>query len=150
MESALTIDTGPLRVGIDVASLRQVRDSWERHGQRYLDRIFTATEVQESSVDGIPDPTRLAACFAAKEATLKVLRPIAENPAWSSIEMRRRPDASPYVVMHDEAARMAESIGLRDLAISISHEGDVVIAMVIAFVTPPSAHPDAISVAALA
>lgn len=138
MESALTSETGPLRVGLDVTSVRLVRESWERHGQRYLDRIFTQDEVADSSVDGIPDPPRLAACFAAKEATLKVLRPPAENPAWTSIELRTCPDSSVAVVLHEGAARLADTIGLRDLAVSISHEGDVVIAMVVAFVADPS------------
>ena len=131
MEQALTLDAGPLRVGVDAASIRQVRGSYERHGQRYLDRIFTALEVEQSSVDGIPDATRLAACFAAKEAMLKVLAPTAENPAWNLIELHRPRPGSPFIVLHGSAAHLADLAGLREAAVSISNEGDLVVAMVV-------------------
>ena len=61
-----------------------VARSVERFGDRYLDRVFTAHEIDvlpdaDARYPGAVDPAyfveSLAARFAAKEATVKVLRP---------------------------------------------------------------------------
>ena len=64
-----------VRVGIDLVSVQAVQDSLRAHPQAYLARVYTDREVTDCrTADGV-DPERLAARFAAKEATLKVLRP---------------------------------------------------------------------------
>src|ERR1022692_689389 len=82
-----------IRVGVDLVALADVMASVERFGDRYLQRIFTPHEIACCRLDlGPRDPVRryslesLAARFAAKEATVKVLRPIGPRPEWRSIE----------------------------------------------------------------
>ena len=81
-----------LRVGIDLASVELVRDAIGTHGDHYLQRVYTARELQDCSSPAGVAPERLAARFAAKEATLKVLRPGAVGVPLSAIEVVRDPE----------------------------------------------------------
>jgi holo-[acyl-carrier protein] synthase len=121
-----------VRVGTDVTGVPDVIDSIERFGDRYLGRLFTEHELASC-----PGPPRVAAAglaarFAAKEAVVKVLEPTGARPAWRSIEVRRQPSGACGLVLSGEAARLATEAGITDLAVSLAHEGDVAVAVVIA------------------
>ena len=64
-----------LRVGTDVVAVHQVADSVARFGPRYLQRVYTDHELDSCAGSPTFRAARLAARFAAKEATIKVLRP---------------------------------------------------------------------------
>ena len=64
-----------VRVGIDLVAVEAVRDAVSEHGEHYLNRIYTEAEIRECRTSQSMIPERLAARFAAKEATIKVLRP---------------------------------------------------------------------------
>ncbi len=122
----------PLRVGIDLVSVDSVRDSLRTHADRYLERIFTAREREDCRTDAGIDPERLAARFAAKEATLKVLRPEEQGIPWNTIEVRRHPAGWVELELSGRAAALAAAAGLTELALSISHEDGFATAVVIA------------------
>ncbi len=119
----------PLRVGIDLASVDAVRESIESHGERYLERVYTAGELADCG----RDPERLAARFAAKEAAIKVLQP-AEGEAvpWRTIAVRRRASGAVELELSGEAAELADRAGIRELALSFSHERGCACAIVVA------------------
>src|ERR1700679_498994 len=130
-----------LRVGADVVSVHQVEESVARFGARYLDRIYTQHEL-ESSVGGtLVRAASLAARFAAKEATLKVLRPVGHQPDWRSMEVRRHAEGWCTMALTGHAAALADQAGIADLAVSLTHEGDVAAAVVVAL-----CHSDAESI----
>lgn len=116
------------RVGVDVMSVEAVAGSWSRFGTAYLDRLFTEHEV-DACGGAAPDPARLAARFAAKEAVVKVLRPGDEPVNLREIEIRRAPEGWCDVVLHGGVARMAEREGLEQISVSMSHEGSTALAM---------------------
>ncbi len=117
------------RVGIDLTSVAAVRDALAAHGARYLARVYTTRE----QVDCGGDPARLAARFAAKEATIKVLRPGQRTPLpWVDIEVIREADGHVELVLAGRAAAQAVAAGLGDFAVSLTHEGDRACAVVIA------------------
>jgi holo-[acyl-carrier protein] synthase len=121
-----------LRVGADVVSVQQVEESVARFGSRYLERIYTQHEL-ESSVGRAPvRAASLAARFAAKEATLKVLRPVGHQPDWRSVEVRRHPSGWCTMSLSGHAAVLADQAGIAELAVSLTHEGDVAAAIVVA------------------
>ena len=96
-----------LRVGADVVSVHQVEASVARFGSRYLERVYTQHEL-ESSVGRSPvRAASLAARFAAKEATFKVLRPVGHQPDWRSVEVRRHAER----LVHHGALRSCRSVG---------------------------------------
>lgn len=122
-----------LRVGIDLVEIGPVRESIEQFGASYLERIYTPGEVADCSSESGPDPARLAARFAAKEATLKVLRPAPDEAVpWRSIELVRSPGGWVELELHDAAAVLAAAAGLTELAVSLTHECDYASAAVVA------------------
>ena len=123
----------PMRAGVDLVSVAAVRDSLEEHGEHYLRRVYTERERQECTTPaGVVDPERLAARFAAKEATLKVLRPREEGIPWNAIEVRRDPSGWVEVELSGPARALAMDAGVSDLSLSISHEGGFATAVVVA------------------
>jgi holo-[acyl-carrier protein] synthase len=127
----------PMRVGIDLVSVKDVRESMREHGEHYLRRVYTERELRDCKTAGHLDPQRLAARFAAKEATLKVLRPDQEAVPWQAIEVIRDPAGWVELRLSGSAAALARAAGLDELALSITHEGDFASAVVCAHRTPP-------------
>jgi len=121
----------PTRVGIDLVSVQSVESSLQTHGRRYVDRVYTAREQSDCRHEGGFDAERLAARFAAKEAVMKVLRPQAAVP-WSSIGVRREPRGWASIEMTGAAAELAAELEITDVALSLTHEGGLAAATVIA------------------
>lgn len=123
----------PVRVGIDLVSVSSVSDSLSAHAERYLHRVFTGQEVADSSPAGDLDPERLAGRFAAKEATLKVLRPGRDDGVLlTDIEVRAAPDGWVELALSGTAATLAARAGIAELALSLTHEAGMASAVVIA------------------
>ena len=78
-----------IRVGADVVAVHQVAESVDSFGSRYLERIYTRHELSSCAGSPAVRAASLAARFAAKEATIKVLRPVGHQPDWRSVEVRR-------------------------------------------------------------
>jgi len=121
-----------MRVGIDLVSIASVRESIREHGARYLERVYTPDELRDCHTDQGVVAERLAARFAAKEATIKVLRPADEAIPWSSIGVMHHSSGSVSVELSGRAAELAAETGLSDFALSISHEAEYASAVVIA------------------
>jgi holo-[acyl-carrier protein] synthase len=121
-----------LRVGIDLVSVDDIAEALRRHGSSYLERLYTEAELSDCQGPQGPDVQRLAARFAAKEATLKVLRPAGESIPWHTIEVRR--DASGWVelALSGSAADVAYHAGVVELSLSLTHEAGLACAVVIA------------------
>jgi holo-[acyl-carrier protein] synthase len=124
--------TVPLRVGIDLVTVDSVRDSLDTHGEHYLARVYTARERADCATDTGVDPERLAGRFAAKEATLKVLRPGEVGIPWNCIEVVRDPAGWVELELTGPAAALAADTGVAELALSITHEAGFASAVVIA------------------
>jgi holo-[acyl-carrier protein] synthase len=123
----------PLRVGLDLVAVTGVADSLRAaHGERYLERLFTEREVADCRTASGIDPERLAARFAAKEATLKVLPAADEGVSWHDIEVRRETSGRVHLELRGRAAELAAEATIIDLALSLTHEGGFAAAVVVA------------------
>jgi holo-[acyl-carrier protein] synthase len=118
----------PMRVGIDLVTVEEVQRSIADHGERYLQRVYTDQELVESG----RRPDRLAARFAAKEATMKALGRRDEGFGWRSIAVRRGPQGQPSITLEGEVAALARRRGVRALTVSLTHEHDYAAAIVLA------------------
>jgi holo-[acyl-carrier protein] synthase len=117
------------RVGIDLVAVESVAESIRVHGDRYLERIFTEQEL----ADCAGDADRLAARYAAKEATIKVLRPGSEDTVpWNEIEVVRNPAGWVDLALRGRAAELAAVTGIGGLSVSVTHEAAYASAVVIA------------------
>jgi holo-[acyl-carrier protein] synthase len=122
-----------MRVGIDLVRIEEVTTSLGRFGPRYLERIFTRGERADCLGEtGEIASSSLAARFAAKEATLKVLRPTGRAVPWTSIEVRRVAGGWCQLKLSGAAAALAAAQSLEGLDVSLSHDGTYATAVVVA------------------
>ena len=125
-----------IRVGLDVQSIDEVRESLEEFGERYTKRVFTSHELEASAGDPSTLASSLAGRFAAKEAVLKVLDVEDKVPLMRSIEIWRPAGRRPTVRLSGVAADLARRQGIDQMAVSLSHSAGVAAATVVAQVTP--------------
>jgi holo-[acyl-carrier protein] synthase len=117
--------------GIDIAEVPRIRHSIERFGDRFLNRIFTAGE--RSYCDSKANrEERYAARFAAKEGAMKALGTgWSRGVRWRDCEVVRLPGGRPTMKFHGKAAEFALKLGVKNIALSLSHTAEQAIAQVI-------------------
>ena len=99
----------------------RVNDAVQRHGERFLHRIFTDTEL-EYCRGRKREIEHLAGRFAAKEAVLKLLGTGWKNGInWTDVEIRNEPSGRPLVHLSGRCRELADAMGLASILISISH-----------------------------
>ena len=118
--------------GIDLVEVARIARLIDDHGQRFLDRCFTAHE--RGCAEGTKRRAEhLAARFAAKEAVLKALGTgLTGGIAWTDIEVVRQDSGAPSIRLHNEAAKLAASSGVSRWLVSLTHTGGHAAASVIA------------------
>ena len=109
-------------VGIDVIQNDRIRESIQKFGPRFLNRIYTQTEIDYCSKCG--DPTiHYAARFAAKEAGFKALGTgWAAGVKWKDIEVQKLPSGKPELHLYGEALQRATAMGATRLHVSLTHD----------------------------
>ncbi|MCL2701529.1 MAG: holo-ACP synthase [Phycisphaerae bacterium] len=107
--------------GVDLVDCDRLRQSIAEHGDRFLERVFTAAEL-EYCRGRKREIEHLAGRFAAKEAVLKVLGTgWRAGIAWTDVEVRNQPSGQPRVTLHGRCREIADQQGLCSILISISH-----------------------------
>ena len=117
--------------GIDITEVPRIRKAIQRHGERFLQRIFTEGEIQycESKVNRVE---RYAARFAAKEAGMKAIGTGWNHGVrWRDIEVARKPGGRPTLLLHGKAAEFAAKLGATNVALSLTHTAEQAMAQVI-------------------
>jgi holo-[acyl-carrier protein] synthase len=71
----------------------------------------------------------MAGRWAAKEAISKVLGLGVRGIGWREIEIERLPTGQPTVRLHGNAAARAELLGIKQIAVSITHEREYAVAV---------------------
>jgi holo-[acyl-carrier protein] synthase len=117
-----------LATGVDLIDIARIREAIERHGGRFVSRIFT--EAEQSDCGG--RISSYAARFAAKEAVSKALGCGIGDVSWLDIEIRSDEKKAPYLVLHGEGERLARELGLANWSVSLSHTESQAIAFVVA------------------
>ncbi len=120
-----------LRTGVDMIEIERVAASIERHGDRFLSRVYTETELAVCNGRA----QSLAARFAAKEAVAKALGTgiWRQGIGWTDIEVGRYLETgAPVLCLRGAARAQADVLGLTTWSISLSHDRDRAIAFVVA------------------
>ena len=120
-----------LRTGVDLIEIERVRKALDRHGARFLNRVFTEAEIVQSC----GRIESLAGKFAAKEAAAKALGTgVWRNGIdWRDFEVCKDPESgAPELLLHDAAAERAGRLGLGTWSVSISHDRTHAVAFVVA------------------
>ncbi|MHB0859589.1 MAG: holo-ACP synthase [Anaerolineae bacterium] len=117
-----------LTTGVDIVDIARIARAMDRWGARFSDRVYTPAERDHCR----GRVAELAARFAAKEAISKALGTGMVGISW--LEMEVLPDArgKPLVFLHGRALARAKALGLSEWSASLTHDGGLAIAFVVA------------------
>jgi holo-[acyl-carrier protein] synthase len=117
-------------LGLDATDIDRVADVIERHGERFLRRIFTDIEIAYCTRRRVP-AIHFAGRFAAKEAAMKALGTgHTQDVLWRDVEVVRA-SGPPRLQLHGGAARRFAAIGGHSSLLTITHSDDLAIAQVL-------------------
>jgi holo-[acyl-carrier protein] synthase len=117
--------------GVDLAEVPRIRASIERFGARFTGRVYTPAEIAyvERKANKYE---RYAARFAAKEAGMKAIGTGWRlGVRWQDFEVANLRSGKPTLRLHGVAARVAEKLGVRNIALSLTHTKELAMAHVI-------------------
>src|SRR6185437_14059863 len=108
-----------LGIGTDLAEVGRIRESIERFGPRFLDRIYTEGE-RSYALSKANSAERFAARFAAKEAGMKAIGTGWNlGVTWKDFEVVNEPWGRPTLRLSGVASKVAERLGMRRTSISL-------------------------------
>jgi holo-[acyl-carrier protein] synthase len=117
-------------VGVDLVDVGRMRVALART-PGLVARVFTDGEVAWATA--VADSAqRFAARFAAKEAVLKSLGVGLGAAPLRDVEVVRADSGAPHVVLHGNAASLADARGVSAFHLSLSHVDTTAMAMVVA------------------
>jgi holo-[acyl-carrier protein] synthase len=120
-----------LGIGVDLVECARIQHSLDRFGERFLQRIFTAGEIEYSQSMKYP-ARHLAARFAAKEALSKAFGTgIGKSMSWKDIDVHRKLSGEPFVVLEGGAKQLAVDRSVDKVWISLSHTENHAVATIV-------------------
>ena len=119
------------RLGIDLVEVERIRALLEKHGERFKQRTFTEEECTYCDASTTA-ALHYAARFAAKEAAAKALGTgFASGVSWKDIEVHREASGEPVLLLHGGAAERAQTLGVTQCFVSLTHTGQAAAASVV-------------------
>jgi len=118
--------------GIDLVDCPRIEEMIKRHGERFVNRVFTANEqaYAEKNKNSIE---KLAGRFAAKEAILKLIGTGWRGKiAWTDIEVINNSTGQPEITLRGEVEKIADKLGIKHISVSITHTANFAIASAVA------------------
>jgi holo-[acyl-carrier protein] synthase len=120
-----------LGIGVDLVECARIEHSIERFGDRFLNRVFTAGEIEYSKSMKYP-ARHLAARFAAKEAVSKAFGTgIGKAMGWRDIDVQKKPSGEPFLVLTGGAEKLAMQRGVKNPLITLSHTDHHAMAVIV-------------------
>ena len=119
--------TSVLRTGVDLIDVHRIADLRPEIRSRFLNRVFTETELEICGTRN----ERLSGRFACKEAVSKALGTGIGDVSWRDIEILNDDNGMPVLFLHENAANVAKKIGILHWSVSISHTKDLAVAVAV-------------------
>ena len=118
-------------LGVDITEVDRIEAAMNRHGRGFLERLFTPAEISYCERHR-NRAERFAGRFAAKEAAMKALGTgWARGVRWLDIEIVREPSGKPTLKFTGETRAIAARLGVKNIALTITHDGNTALAQVI-------------------
>jgi holo-[acyl-carrier protein] synthase len=122
-------------IGTDICDVRRIRATYERTGERFVQRVLSEGEVRVFRARSARWPDRgvryLATRFSAKEAFSKAVGLGMRMPmAWRLCEIANHRSGQPYVVLHGGLKEWFEARGLT-AHVTVSDESDYAASFVV-------------------
>src|ERR1700730_13276056 len=116
-----------MKIGVDIIPVARIVTAIEKHGDRFLQRVYTRAELDYTR----GNPEKLAGRWAAKQAVLKALGGRGVFPRMSAVEVLPGPRGAPEVRLTREPTP--------DIAVSITHDSGL--ALAVAAISDPERAP---------
>jgi len=128
-------------IGTDLLDAKRIRNGLARFGEHYADRILAPAE--HAGYYASSDPARfLAKCFAAKEAFAKAAGTGLRVPvSLRNLAVLRDAQGKPHIECAPQLAAWLAARGVTAHHVSLSDEGDLVLAFVVLEQTGPHPNP---------
>lgn len=118
-------------LGMDVVEIKRVRQLWDEHRERFLEKIFHENEKNYALNQADP-VISFAARFAAKEAASKAFGTgIGAELGWLDMEVVRKANERPELVLHGKGVELAEKRGIHRILLTLTHTNEYAAATVI-------------------
>jgi holo-[acyl-carrier protein] synthase len=118
-------------IGVDLVDIKRIALVIERWRERFINRVFTAREVNLSR-QSKRLASSLALKFAAKEAFSKAIGlGMRRGVRWRDIEIVHNPSGRPELMLRGKALRLCQQQGIGGFYVSLSDEGDYGVAVVV-------------------
>ena len=118
-------------IGTDLVAIKRIEDIFQRHGQRFADKILGERELSDLSNSSNP-VNFLATRFASKEAVTKAFGTgLSQGMRWQDIQLDHHASGQPKVVLSGQAQKHLEQIGALSVHISLSDDNGMVCAFVV-------------------
>ncbi|HXN23944.1 MAG TPA: holo-ACP synthase [Candidatus Dormibacteraeota bacterium] len=118
-------------LGADITEVDRIQATIERRGDAVLRRLFTAAEIAYCEKHR-NKYERYAGRFAAKEAAMKALGTgWRRGVRWVDIEITREASGKPTLALRGVARTIADRLGVKHIAITITHTEELALAQVI-------------------
>ena len=117
--------------GVDIAEVPRIRAAIERYGRKFIERIYTPAEIAyvERKANRFE---RYAARFAAKEAGMKAIGTgWRRGVRWQDFEVANLSTGKPTLRFHGVARDFAARLGVKNVALSITHTAEHALAQVL-------------------
>ena len=114
-------------IGVDIVKNKRIAALIQKHGERFLNRVFTPQELSYCR-GRVPS---LAARWAAKEAMSKAFGTGIGDVAFKEIEVLVNPRGKPDIALRGKAKKLAQEMGFSHILLSLSHTDDSAIAFVV-------------------
>jgi holo-[acyl-carrier protein] synthase len=118
-------------MGIDIAEVERIQAAIEKRGAAFLKRIYTPKEA--AYCERFKNKyERYAGRFAVKEAAMKALGTgWQQGVRWVDLEVVREKSGRPTLAISGEAGKIAARLGVKNIAVSITHTAEQALALVI-------------------
>lgn len=123
-----------VKVGVDVIEVARIKDNIIKKGNTFLDRVFTAREIEYCESRKAHKFESYAVRFAVKEAIFKAISEVLDSKyeiEWKNIEVLNGANGRPYVNLECEFFKDKRFCRLKQMDISLSHVADVAMAAVV-------------------
>ncbi len=115
-----------MRIGIDAVLISRIEKSIK--SEHFVNRVFSQSEIAELTARKF-SPKTAAACFAAKEAFSKAVGcGILTRFSLKDVQLLHRQNGKPYIKLTAKARRFC---GRDRVSVSVTHEGDMAIVVVV-------------------
>jgi holo-[acyl-carrier protein] synthase len=119
-------------IGVDLVKVARIAAAIQRHGERFLNRVFTPREIAYCQRRRGSD-SALALRFAAKEAFSKALGVGLRRDGirWREVEVVANSLGKPELLVSGRAAELCAEAGITNMHLSLTDENDQALAVVI-------------------